>query len=467
MFVGRERELAALEKLYASRSFEMVVVYGRRRVGKTALLEEFSKGKRTLAFTAQLQSDKDNLSDFSRVVFQCFGLPDVMPSFADWASALQFVAKQAKDTRLVVVIDEFPYACGANSALPSTLQVAIDKHLRHSSVMLVLCGSNQGFMEGEVLGEKSPLYGRRSAQLKLRPFDYLDAARMMPDCPVEEKVSYYASLGGTPYYLGGIDLDEGYVANMSHLFFSPTGMMFEEPNMLMMQELREPAVFSSVMRAIAHGANKQGEIASAVGISAGSLGFYLKTLISLGLVERVVPFGESGRSKRALYRISDPAFSFWYRFAAPYASAIEQGLGASVAERLLTGDRRAEYEGHVFERVCAEWIVRQARESQLPLSVTGVGSWWGGDPVTRKQTDIDVVAEDKIDRRLLIAECKWRNDIDETAVVASLRDKRRLLPGYRSCECYLFTKHPVSQATREREKADTTLHFVSAQDLFS
>ena len=466
MFVGRERELAALEELYASRSFEMVVVYGRRRVGKTALLEEFSRGKRVLAFTAQLQSDKDNLSDFSHVVFQCFSMPDVMPSFADWMSALQFVAEQARGERLVIVIDEFPYACSSNAALPSTLQVAIDKHLIRSNVMLVLCGSNQGFMEGEVLGEKSPLYGRRSAQLKLRPFDYLDAARMMPDCPAEEKISYYASLGGTPYYLGGINFNEGYVANMSRLFFSPTGMMFEEPNMLMRQELREPAIYSSVMRAIAHGANKQGEIADTVGISAGSLGFYLKTLISMGLVERVAPFGEPERSKRALYRICDPAFSFWYRFVAPYTSAVEQGLGRSVAERLLADERRSEYEGHVFERVCAEWLVRRAQENRLPLSVTGVGSWWGGDPVTRKQTDIDVVAEDGIDRNLIIAECKWRNSIDETAVVTSLRDKRRLLPGYRAYECYLFTKNPVSQATRNREKSDATLHFVSAQELF-
>lgn len=467
MFVGREAELAALEELYASQQFEMVVVYGRRRVGKTALLDEFSKGKRVLAFTAQLQSNKDNLSDFSREIFQCFGLPDIMPAFSDWMSALQFVAEQAKGQRLVVAIDEFPYACNSNAALPSTLQVAIDKHFKRSNIMLVLCGSNQGFMESKVLGEKSPLYGRRTAQLKLRPFDYFDAARMMPDCPIEEKIAYYASLGGTPYYLDGIDFEKGYVDNMARLFFSPMGNMFEEPNMLMRQELREPAIFSSVMRAIANGANKQGEIASAVGVSTGSLVFYLKTLVSLGLVERVVPFGESERSKRGLYRICDPAFSFWYRFVAPYASSIERGLGRSVAERLLEDERRAEYEGHVFERVCSQWLVRQAREGRLPLSVTGVGSWWGGDPVTKSQTDIDVVAADDIDKKVIVAECKWRNEINETAVAESLRDKRRLLPGYRSYECYLFTKHPVSQVTRDREGFDVTLHFVSAQDLFA
>ena len=171
MFVGRERELSTMEALYTSNSFEMLVIYGRRRVGKTTLIEEFSRGKRTLSFTAQLQSDKDNLADFSRTVAEFYGLPESMPAFASWLDALAFIAQRASDGRTVLVLDEFPYACRSNSALPSTFQLVIDKHLKTANIMLVLCGSNQGFMEDEVLGEKSPLYGRRTAQLKLQPFD--------------------------------------------------------------------------------------------------------------------------------------------------------------------------------------------------------------------------------------------------------------------------------------------------------
>ena len=466
MFVGRERELATMDELYASKSFEMLVIYGRRRVGKTALIEEFSRGKRVLSFTAQLQSDADNLADFSRAVSAFFELPESTPPFASWLDALEFVSQKAGGKRMALVLDEFPYACRSNASLPSAFQLAIDKHLKTANVMLVLCGSNQGFMEDEVLGEKSPLYGRRTAQLKLRPFDYLDAARMLPDCPPAEKVSYYASLGGTPYYLEGVDPAKSYEENMAALFFSSAGRMFDEPAMLMRQELREPAVFSSVMRAIANGANKQSRIADAVGLSAGSVGFYLKTLVSLGLVERVAPFGESERSKRAIYRICDPAFAFWFRFVAPYVSAIERGLGAGVAERLLAGEHRAEYEGHVFERVCAEWLVRKALVHELPVEMTAIGSWWGADPVARQTTDIDVVASDEIEKKLLVGECKWRNSLNETETLVALQDRCRLLPGYASYERYLFTKQPCSAATQEKAAADPSLHLVCVEEMF-
>ena len=244
------------------------------------------------------------------------------------------------------------------------------------------------------------------------------------------------------------------------------GRMFDEPAMLMRQELREPAVFISVMRAIANGANKLSRIADTVGMPSSSLGFYLKTLVSLGLIERVVPFGEAERSKRGIYRICDPAFAFWFRFVAPYVSVIERGLGADVAKRLLSGDRRSEYEGHAFERVCAQWLVRQALDRKLPLDMTAIGSWWGADPVARQTTDIDVVAADEIDGKLLVGECKWRNGLNETETLSTLQDRCRLLPGYNVYERYLFTKVPCSEATQKKAQADPALHLVSVDQMF-
>ena len=466
MFVGRSRELKVLNDLFTSDSFEMIVIYGRRRIGKTALVEEFSRGKRVLSFTPQLQADKDNLSDFSRAVASFFGLPETTPSFASWLDALAFIADAADDERTVLVIDEFPYACRSNSALPSTFQIAIDKHFKSSNLMLVLSGSNQGFMESEVLGEKSPLYGRRTAQLKLQPLDYVDAALMMPDCPPAVRISYYAALGGTPYYLEGIDASRSFADNVASLFFSPSGRMFDEPSMLMRQELREPSMFASVMRAIANGSNRMSEIASATGISTGSIGFYLSTLESLGLVERIVPFGEPSRSKKGIYRVCDPAFLFWYRFVAPYVSVIERGLGEGVCRRLLESGRRNEHEGHVFETVCMQWLARRALAHGLPLEPTAMGSWWGTDPEARQQTDIDVVASDDIDKKLLVGECKWRNSIDEGAVIAALDHRSRLISGYGECHRYLFTKVPVSEATREWCADDGRLHFVCVDEMF-
>lgn len=466
MFVGREEELATLQNLYGSNRFEMLVLYGRRRVGKTALLEEFCASKPAIMFTAQAQADGDNLTDFSRAIASFFGMPESTPSFASWMDALNYVGEKAKEANLILVFDEFPYAAKSNPALASVFQIAIDKVLSKTRMLLVLCGSNQGFMENEVLSEKSPLYGRRTSQLKLRPFDYFDAARMLPGCSPEERVSYYASLGGTPYYLAGVQEGKTYVENMADLFFSRVGLMFDEPMMLLRQELREPAVYGSILRALASGCTRVGQIADRSGVAATSLAFYLKTLTDLGLVERAVPFGEGERSKRALYRVSDPAFLFWYRFVAPYVSAVENGLGEDVARRLLSDERRNEYEGHLFERICRQWVVRQARAGALPLHPTAVGSWWGADPAAHEQTDIDVVAADDIDKVALLGECKWRNQFDESEALATLTNRQHLIGGYKERYLYLFTKRAVSETTRTTAALEKHMRCISVDEMY-
>ena len=393
-------------------------------------------------------------------------MPVSMPPFDTWLHAFEFLAQQIGDRRFVLVFDEFPYAAQANSALPSALQIAIDHTFKNTKLTLILCGSNQGFMEHEVLGEKSPLYGRRTQQIQLKPFDYADAALMMPDCPPTERVSYYAAFGGTPYYLSSIDTSLDYAQNVAASFFSRSGLMFDEPSMLMRQELREPAAYASIMRAISAGANKSNEIAGKAGIPATAITGYLKTLMALDLIERVVPLGESEKSRRSLYQIKDPAFLFWYRFVAPFVTAVESGVGEQTAHRLLASDRRAEYEGHLFERVCREWLLRAARNGTLPLQVTNVGSWWGPDLVKRERTDIDVVAIDQIDRRALLGECKWRNEIDEAAVLSTLVDRRRLIPGYEDYWLYVFTKRRVGAKSLARAEELGHARYVSVDEMF-
>lgn len=467
MFVARKHELKVLENCYRQESFQMAVVYGRRRVGKTALLEQFAQGKRALVFTAQQQGAGDNLRDFSRLLYEFFGLPETLPAFATWSDALAYLAERATREKLLVIFDEFPYAAHSAPSLPSALQIAIDRNLSRTNAMLVLCGSHQGFMESEVLGEKSPLYGRRTVQILLKPFDYADAALMLPGVSPEECVTYYASLGGTPYYLAAVRAGDSYIENMRRLFFDRTGLMFDEPAMLMRQELRDPALYRSVLRAIAEGATRSSRIADRAGIATSSVTAYLNTLTSLGIIERVVPFGESETSKRSRYHVLDPAFSFWFRFVAPVVPAIESGLGERVAHRLLESSRLNEYLGHAFERVCAQWMVLAAQSGMLPLEPTVIGSWWGTDPRTREQDDIDIVAADEIDRLMLLGECKWRTSFDETAALEKLRMRSALLPGYREYWHYLFTRAPVADATRMRVDADPHTQVLSVGDLFS
>ena len=466
MFVGRDSELSKLESLYEQGSFQMVVVYGRRRVGKTTLINEFCRGKKTLSFTALEQSDADNLADFNRAIANFFGLPVSIGGFSTWSDALSYVACRAQDERFVFVFDEFPYAAQRNEALPSIFQVEIDKVFKGTSAFLVLCGSNQGFMESEVLGRKSPLFGRRTAQIKVGPLGFRDAAKMLPGLSPKDSFRFYGCFGGVPYYLQQVDPHEGLRENLARLYFDPMGFLFEEPYGLLRQEFQEPALYSSILRAIAAGANRAKEIADRVGVLQTSLPRYLKALESIGIIEKASPFGENAEtSKRGLYRLSEPCYMFWFRFVMPFTSDIESGLGQAVV-KALPEEHINEYLGHRFEALCVEWLAEQALMGALPINATAVSSWWGTNPAKRAQDDIDVLAADRISKQLVIGECKYRESFDETAEIDDLESKRGLVKGYAATHFVLFTKHEVSAATRKKMANRADWSFVTLNEMY-
>ncbi len=466
MFVGRKHELEGLESLYSDGKFQMVVIYGRRRVGKTSLIQEFGKDKDFLYFTALDQSDKDNLADFSRKIWDFFDIAGA-GTFESWSAAFDYLAGQAATRRFVLVFDELPYAAKRNPSLPSVIQIAIDHKLKGTNLFLILCGSNQGYMESDVLGRESPLYGRRTAQIKLEQLGYRDAAKMLPDLDAQEQFRYYGCFGGVPYYLEQVKRDLTLTENLARLYFDTMGFLYDEPYGLLRQELREPALYNSILRAIASGANKPNLIADRTGIEKTTLPKYLKTLVSLDIAERVVPFGENPEtSKKALYRIKDTCYDFWFTFVMPRVSDIEQGFGPSLASNIVES-RLDEYLGRRFERLCAEWVIDQAKPGMLPVRATRVGSWWGTNPAKHEQDDIDLVAADPDSRQLLIGECKYRNAFDETEIIARLEGKRSLVSGYEATHMALFTKHPVSEATRRKSTDAENLLFVALEEMYT
>jgi AAA+ ATPase superfamily predicted ATPase len=220
MFFGRSKELETLEKLYKKRGFEMIVLYGRRRIGKTTLISQFIHDKPAVFYSAQEANDKINLEIFSGLLFKFFGMENSgLPAFEDWNRAFLFLAEKAGSKRLVVVFDEFPYAAGANKGLKSILQNVIDHKLKYLNLFFILSGSQIGFMENEVMGSKSPLFGRRTAQMKLGGFDYIDASDMLSKYSNEDKIKLYSCIGGTPYYLSRIDKQLSFEKNLEVLFF--------------------------------------------------------------------------------------------------------------------------------------------------------------------------------------------------------------------------------------------------------
>lgn len=342
-FLGREPELAVLDELAGSDRAELFVLYGRRRVGKTELLQQFCRkpGRRSVYHLAAQVRDKDNLRGFRDALRE--GLDDPLVEgveFADWSAALSFAAERAGDERLVVVLDEFPYLCEGCKGLPSLLQQFWDSRGKHSRLMLVLCGSQMSFMEKEVLAERSPLFGRRTAQRRLEPLPPAEALRFFPRWKLADRVLAYAILGGMPAYLQRFDDRLSLRENLLRELLRPEGYLFDEVSFLLRTELSNPATYNSILGAVAGGAEKVGDIALWVGVDSTTANKYLHVLRELRLVDREIPVTDPDplRSRRGTYRVADRFVAFHFRHLQPHLSLVEAGRGASVLERFIEPD---------------------------------------------------------------------------------------------------------------------------------
>jgi AAA+ ATPase superfamily predicted ATPase len=351
MFVGRRDELRVLEELADSGKPELYVLFGRRRVGKTELLQQFCRDRRAVYFLAAQVREKDNLRSFRDALAECLDDPLARSvEFASWSAALQFVAERAEAKRLVLVLDEFPYLCESSPGLPSEIQRFWDTRGKTSHLMIVLCGSQISFMEHEVLAERSPLFGRRTAQRRLEPLAPADALTFFPKWDFEERTLAYAILGGMPAYLRRFEDVRSLRENLLRECLRPEGYLFDEVQFLLRSELSNPATYNSILAAVARGVDKVGDIALAVGVDSAHANKYLSTLRELRLVERDVPMTDPDplRSRRGTYRIADRFLAFHFRHIQPHASLIHAGRGGRVLEEFVEPDfRRLQDEARV------------------------------------------------------------------------------------------------------------------------
>lgn len=360
-FIGRRRELAVLNELSASGRAELFVLYGRRRVGKTELLQQLCARQRAAYFMAAQVRDKDNLRAFKKVLEDALADPLIGSiDFPDWGAALTYAAERASGERLIVVLDEFPYLCEANPGLPSLIQRFWDQRGKRSTLMLVLCGSQVSFMEKEVLAERSPLFGRRTGQRRLEPLGPTDSLGFFPDWEREEALLAYGILGGMPAYLGRFDTRIPLEENLLREVLRPEGYLFDEVHYLLHTELTNPSTYNSILAAVASGAERVGDVALAVGVDSPTANKYLHVLRELRLVEREVPLTDPDplRSRRGIYRIADRFVAFHFRHVQPHLSLIQAGRGVKVLEEFIRPDlARLREEGRgelLLERVRAE-----------------------------------------------------------------------------------------------------------------
>ncbi|RLT40401.1 MAG: ATP-binding protein [Chloroflexi bacterium] len=461
MFVNRERELNLLEQCYRSDRAELFVLYGRRRVGKTELLRAFCQGKRHLFYVADLGTESASLAEFTRQISRfAFGRAEALSPFASWDAAFGFLASQAAAERLVVVVDEFTYLISANNAIPSILQRIWDTHLQNTRLMLVLCGSYVGLMEQHVLAYRAPLYGRRTAQWQLRSLGFWDAALLMPGYAPEDLVRAYAVLGGIPAYLCQFDAQTALLTNIVENILAQGRFLHDEPRFLLLQELRDPSRYFSVLQAIAGGRTRLNEIAQSAGISTSSISFYLNTLQEMGLIERAVPATESQahKSKRGIYRLLDHYFRFWFRFVFPNRSLLERGEVEQVRAQIEA--ELEQFVGLAFESICREFVWRQYQKGRLAFAPQSVGGWWDNN----EEVDVVAIGDDAI----LLGECKWTGKPMGENLLADLERKAQLVTRqgtWRSVSYALFSRSGFTPAVTDRSERDGSLLLITLEML--
>jgi len=427
MFIDRKEELANLEARYHSGSAELFVLYGRRRVGKTELLRHFCAGKPHVFFIATLSSDRDQLAAFSQEIWRhthadAFDGPTPSSWEApSWEAAFRALADLPG--RPIVVLDEFTYLIRGNKAIPSLLQKVWDELLRNTQVFLILCGSYVGMIEREILGYQAPLYGRRTGSYLLPALELPAAAAFFPAYTPVQQIEAWAVLGGMPYYLTAFSDEADIFANIRSHILDSQGTLRREPQLLLMEELREPRNYFSVLRAIAQGATRLNEISQTARVGdATTTARYLDSLQDLRVVSRSVSATESrpDKSKRGLYRITDAFLRFWFRYVHPNQGSLDLGLADAVlAQRVQpTFDQFVSY---AFEDAARAFVARLARANQLGFLPERVGSWW------ERAAEVDVVAVSDTDGALLLGECKWSAKPVGTDILDDLKHKAALV----------------------------------------
>lgn len=421
-FVNRKDELGFLERKYKEKSAQLIIIYGRRRVGKTELLKNFFRGKEHVYFLSSNMAINEQVGQFMTCIYDALADETVLDLKPNFETIFKYMAGIEK--RLVVVIDEFQYLIDADRTIVSVFQRIWDLYLNGSNIFLILLGSSIGMIENEVMGYKSPLYGRRTGQWRVEALDFYALRSFFPSYSVEERIQTYSILGGIPYYLQQFDDSNDVSTNIKKKILTKGEVLYEEPEFLLREELREPRIYFTILKAISYGNSKFGHIMNASGLNKNTLTRYLDILGKLHIIRRELPITEKNpeRSKRSIYKIADPFFRFWFRFVLPNMSRIEEDAECAFDEKIRPF--LAQFVSYSFEEVCKEFLVELNKQNGLPFRFSRVGSWWLRD------NEIDIVALNDDTKEILFAECKWQNKEVGIKIYEDLKEKSGLVNWY-------------------------------------
>ena len=406
-FLGREKEILVLEKEY-NRDSGFVVIYGRRRIGKTTLIKQFIKSKTAFYFLATKEVESQSMKRFAGVIARTTGNSVMQKAaFSDWLDLFQAVADYKPNEKKVLVIDEFPYLVKVNDSFPSILQNAWDEILKDSNVMLILCGSLISMMKKHALSYESPLYGRRTAQMRIAPLPFTTVYENQK-LSFEEAAEQYSITGGVPKYMEFFSDGQPLYEQIKENVLSKNGFLYEEPNFLLTDEVQVPTNYFSIIKVIADGNHKLGTIAGILGLETSALTPYLKTLSELGFIEKQVPVTEKNaeKTRKGLYFISDNFLRFWFRYVYPYKGELELD-NTQISLDELDKDFKEKFVAFAYEDICKEIFARLCSDKAIDFTPSKIGSYWLNDK--SGNTQIDVMAVDTVNKRLFAGECKYHN----------------------------------------------------------
>jgi AAA+ ATPase superfamily predicted ATPase len=429
-FWDRERELSFLEEQYQQPGSNLVVIYGRRRVGKTTTIARFSAGKPNVIYLADRSMENTLMQRLLGAIARFLGddtLGQVAPPDWDWVFS-QLINRADFTHKIVLVIDEFQALAQVNNAFPSILQRLWDTRLQERNVMLILCGSLVGMMYRTTLAYDSPLYGRRTGQLRMRPLTFSALREAFADDPFNDIVELYAVSGGVPVYVealtsGGNDRS-ALLRAIDNSVLNLGGRLYDEPRFVLGGEVSDTTTFFSILQVIAAGSRQQTHIAGKLGLSSNYLSSYLRILLDLEVLEKRIPITEDPRrSRRGLYYIGDHFFDFWFRYVYPYQGELESGRPSIVQADIQRSFDH--YVSRTFEDCVRDWIWHLHDQGKLPLELHKLGSWWD------RRTEIDIVGLNNATHDILLGECKWSQSPLGLDVLKALYNKAHQVPWQR------------------------------------
>jgi AAA+ ATPase superfamily predicted ATPase len=452
-FINRQRELGALEKFRQQKEAQLIIIYGKRRIGKTELIKQFIKRKPHIYFLAQRINEYENLKMLSAAVGEYFD-DEILArkGFENWQWFFEYLRKHIKQ-KIVLVIDEFPYLVEANKGIPSIFQAGWDEYLKDIPVFLIICGSSIAMMEEKVLSYKAPLYGRRTGQIFLKPFSFSTAREFYPRLSFERCLELYSIAGGNPSYLKRFDQKLSLDANIKENILQPETFLYDEVEFILREELREPRNYFAILKSIALSNNKISEIANETGLEKGILHKYLFILEDLHIIQKEVPVTEKNplKSRKGIYKLKDQFFKFWFRYILPNKGTIEEERIDFVLRKIKKDFNLLIAEN--YEQVAKEIIKNYECEI---FQMSNIGRWWD------RNEEIDVVAYDDEKNKILFGEVKWSNKAVGINIYKNLKRKTQkveLAREKRREYFCLFSKSGFTKDMRQLAKREKIILF--------